>query len=181
MAKASPPRIRTILSSTRRLFIKCKSTCSALIDRVIYAIQMRLPNSHNPIRGRALLLRRLRRRSGSFALPGMIGLLIALLLASSSSASAQIQEAWVAKYNNGIPNGNHQALKMTLDTQGNVYVLGVSQNALTNTGYAVIKYAPKWQPASGSTGATLPTFQRRPRQELLLIAVTNALLSREVQ
>ena len=55
---------------------------------------------------------------------------------------AQIQQAWVAKYNNGITNGNHQALKMALDPAGNVYVLGVSQNANTNTGYVTIKYAP---------------------------------------
>jgi hypothetical protein len=55
---------------------------------------------------------------------------------------AQIQQAWVAKYNNGITNGNHQALKMTLDSAGNIYVLGVSANANTNTGYVVVKYAP---------------------------------------
>jgi hypothetical protein len=56
--------------------------------------------------------------------------------------AAQIQQAWVAKYNNGITNGNHQALKMALDPSGNIYVLGVSQNANTNTGYVTIKYAP---------------------------------------
>ena len=56
--------------------------------------------------------------------------------------SAQIQQAWVAKYNNGIPNGNHQALKMTVDASGNIYVLGVSANASTNTGYVIVKYAP---------------------------------------
>jgi hypothetical protein len=62
------------------------------------------------------------------------------------SASAQIQQAWVAKYNNGITNGNHQALKMALDPSGNIYVLGVSQNANTNTGYVTIKYAPNGNP-----------------------------------
>jgi hypothetical protein len=58
------------------------------------------------------------------------------------SVQAQIQQAWVAKYNNGITNGNHQALKITLDSTGNIYVLGVSANANTNTGYVVLKYAP---------------------------------------
>jgi hypothetical protein len=48
----------------------------------------------------------------------------------------------VAKYNNGISNGNHQALKITLDALGSIYVLGVSANANTNTGYVTVKYAP---------------------------------------
>jgi hypothetical protein len=69
-------------------------------------------------------------------------LLASLTFVLSISASAQIQQAWVAKYNNGITNGNHQALKMTLDPSGNIYVVGVSQNANTNTGYVTIKYAP---------------------------------------
>jgi hypothetical protein len=68
-------------------------------------------------------------------------LLVLTLLATKTSA--QIQLSWVAKYNNnGITNGNHQALKTTLDSTGNIYVLGVSANANTNTGYAVVKYAP---------------------------------------
>jgi hypothetical protein len=58
------------------------------------------------------------------------------------SGYGQIQQAWVAKYNNGISNGNHQALKATLDSSGNIYVLGVSQNANTNTGYVTLKYSP---------------------------------------
>jgi len=58
------------------------------------------------------------------------------------SSFGQIQQAWVAKYSNGITNGNHQTLKITLDSSGNIYVLGVSQNANTNTGYVTIKYAP---------------------------------------
>jgi hypothetical protein len=70
--------------------------------------------------------------------------LLALLLfvMGAVPAFAQIQQAWVAKYDNGIPDGNHQALKMALDASGNIYVLGVSQNANTNTGYVVVKYAP---------------------------------------
>jgi hypothetical protein len=68
--------------------------------------------------------------------------LIILFAFAAIPASAQIQQAWVAKYNNGIPSGNHQALKMTVDASGNIYVLGVSANASTNTGYVVLKYAP---------------------------------------
>jgi hypothetical protein len=71
-----------------------------------------------------------------------MGLLIALIITWSSLVSAQIQQAWVAKYNNSITNGNHQALKMALDPTGNIYVLGVSANDNTNIGYVVVKYAP---------------------------------------
>jgi hypothetical protein len=35
--------------------------------------------------------------------------------------TAQIQQAWVARYNNGISNGTNQAVKMALDTNGNIY------------------------------------------------------------
>jgi len=54
---------------------------------------------------------------------------------------AQIQQAWVARYNNGITNGTNQAVKMVLDSSGNIYVTGISQNANTNLGYVTIKYA----------------------------------------
>jgi hypothetical protein len=64
----------------------------------------------------------------------------ALLLCTS--LQAQIQQAWVAHYNNGITNGTHQAVKMALDAVGNIYVTGYSQNASSNLGYVTIKYAP---------------------------------------
>jgi hypothetical protein len=57
-------------------------------------------------------------------------------------ASAQIQQAWVAHYNNGILNGTNEAVKMALDSVGNIYVTGFSQNSLSNLGYVTIKYAP---------------------------------------
>jgi len=60
----------------------------------------------------------------------------------ATPASAQIQQAWVARYNNGITNGTNQAVKMALDSAGNIYVTGFSQNANTNLGYVTIKYAP---------------------------------------
>src|SRR3984957_19323585 len=61
---------------------------------------------------------------------------------SAISAQAQIQQAWVTHYNNGITNGTNQAVKMALDMAGNIYVTGVSQNTNTNLGYVTIKYAP---------------------------------------
>jgi hypothetical protein len=58
------------------------------------------------------------------------------------SAIGQIQQAWVARYNNGITNGTNQAVKMVLDSAGNIYVTGLSQNVNSNLGYVTIKYAP---------------------------------------
>src|SRR5580658_2428637 len=70
-------------------------------------------------------------------------ILIAGLVASvACTTHAQIQQAWVARYNNGITNGTNQAVKMALDTGGNIYVTGFSQNTNSNLGYVTIKYAP---------------------------------------
>jgi hypothetical protein len=62
------------------------------------------------------------------------------------SASAQIQQAWVAKYNNGIANGTNQAVQMALDSAGNIYVTGFSQNTNGNLGYVTLKYASSGMP-----------------------------------
>jgi hypothetical protein len=61
---------------------------------------------------------------------------------AATPAFSQIQQSWVRTYNNGIPSANHQALKMALDTNGNIYITGFSQNTNGNLGYATIKYAP---------------------------------------
>jgi len=58
------------------------------------------------------------------------------------SAISQIQQASAVHYNNGILNGTNQAVKMALDSAGNIYILGFSQNANSNLGYVTIKYAP---------------------------------------
>jgi hypothetical protein len=58
------------------------------------------------------------------------------------SSAAQIQQAWVARYNNGITSGTNQAVKMALDSAGNIYVVGFSQNTNNQLGYVTIKYAP---------------------------------------
>jgi hypothetical protein len=72
-----------------------------------------------------------------------------------SSVSAQIQQAWVARYNNGITSGTNQAVKMALDPAGNIYVTGFSQNTNSQQGYVTIKYAPNGNhprcPAVGSS------------------------------
>jgi hypothetical protein len=65
-----------------------------------------------------------------------------VLMLLTAFSGAQIQQAWVARYNNGITNGTNQAVKMALDSSGNIYVTGFSQNAATNLGYVTIKYAP---------------------------------------
>jgi Beta-propeller repeat len=64
-----------------------------------------------------------------------------LFLGSGTICHAQMRQAWIAKYNNGILNGSHQAVKIALDGAGNVYVTGFSQNATGNLDYATIKYA----------------------------------------
>jgi len=76
--------------------------------------------------------------------PLRLRLSLCLVLAGSMthSAFAQPQEAWVARYNNGIAKGTNQAVKMALDSNGNIYVTGFSQNANSNLGYVTIKYAP---------------------------------------
>jgi hypothetical protein len=58
------------------------------------------------------------------------------------STTAQIQQAWVTRYNNGLTTGTNHAIKMALDVAGNIYVTGGSQNANSQLGYATIKYAP---------------------------------------
>jgi hypothetical protein len=68
------------------------------------------------------------------------------LFAVTSLCRAQIQQAWVARYNNGITNGTNQSLKMALDPSGNIYVTGYSQNTNGNLDYATIKYAPNGNP-----------------------------------
>jgi hypothetical protein len=70
----------------------------------------------------------------------ILGLVLTVFVAFP--AAAQIQQAWVARYNNGITNGTNQAVKMALDGQGNIYVVGLSQNTNNQLGYVTIKYAP---------------------------------------
>ncbi len=56
--------------------------------------------------------------------------------------NAQVQQAWVARYDNGITNGTNQTVKMLLDSAGNINVTGFSENTNTNLGYVTMKIAP---------------------------------------
>jgi hypothetical protein len=87
-------------------------------------------------------------QSGDFALRikwqrnfRLFGTLTTFLIVSLN-VSAQIQQAWVARYNNGITNGTNQAVKMELDSNGNIIITGLSQNTNNQVGYVTIKYAP---------------------------------------
>ena len=67
---------------------------------------------------------------------------VTILIMISLDTTAQIQLAWVARYSNGITNGANQAVKMALDSNGNIIVTGFSQNTNNQLGYVTIKYAP---------------------------------------
>src|ERR1700683_645672 len=58
------------------------------------------------------------------------------------TVNAQVQQAWVARYNNGLPAGTNQATKLLLDSAGNIYITGFSQNTNGNLDYTTIKYSP---------------------------------------
>jgi hypothetical protein len=85
--------------------------------------------------------------------------IVALVLITCNDSKAQIQQAWVASYNNGITNGTNQAVKMALDTSGNICITGFSQNTNRNLGYATVKYAPNgnqlWAARYDSTNSPL--------------------------
>jgi|SRR5581483_857616 len=67
---------------------------------------------------------------------------ILALLSLTLAAHAQIQQAWAVHYNNHFIVGQHEALKMEMGSDGNVYVCGFSQNANSNLDYVVLKYTP---------------------------------------
>ena len=69
-------------------------------------------------------------------------IVVILFSVACNDGAAQIQQAWVARYNNGITTGTNQAVKMALDNAGNIYVVGFSQNTNNQLGYVAIKYAP---------------------------------------
>src|SRR5256885_86538 len=85
-------------------------------------------------------------------------LLFSVLLPLAFSLHAfAVQQAWVAKYNNG-PGTTNQAVAMALDKDGNIYVAGHSTrtNAPYDYDYVIIKYNPlgvqQWANRFGSSG-----------------------------
>src|SRR5579862_5554933 len=74
--------------------------------------------------------------------PAQVAFFCFSLAALTDRVGAQIPPAWVQRYNNNLPAGQHQALKIALDHVGNIYVCGFSQNANSNLDYALLKYAP---------------------------------------
>jgi hypothetical protein len=46
-------------------------------------------------------------------------ILLSLIGFFDNSTSAQVQQVWVARYNNGILNGTNKGVKMALDSSGN--------------------------------------------------------------
>jgi len=94
---------------------------------------------------------------------------ILALLSLTFAAHAQIQQAWSVHYNNGVTNGQHQALKTAIGSDGSVYICGYSQDANSNLDYAVLKYAasgtPLWVSRFGLTnvpGAKPTAFSLDP-------------------
>ena len=80
-------------------------------------------------------------------------------LLSAIFCLAQPQQAWVARYNGGFTNKTHTPLAIKLDTAGNIYVAGSSQNASNFYDYVVLKYSPngtqlyaaRYSPTNGAT------------------------------
>ena len=63
------------------------------------------------------------------------------LLLWSTAALAQMDTAWVRRYN-GPGNSNDDALALRVDAVGNVYVTGYSFGGSTGYDYATLKYGP---------------------------------------
>jgi len=69
-------------------------------------------------------------------------LLTASLISTATTSFAQVQEAWVARYNGGFTNKTHAPVAMALDSAGNVCVAGSSQDAAGLNEYVILRYAP---------------------------------------
>jgi hypothetical protein len=119
------------------------------VQSVVHSLWLRLTALRPPVQTSSPYLRQSASICGQFRLPlwpaALRPLWLQFLLCYTFMvlcASAQIQQAWVARYNNGMTNGTNQAVKMALDPAGNIYVTGFSENSRSNLGYATVKYAP---------------------------------------
>jgi hypothetical protein len=75
-------------------------------------------------------------------------LCVSLFSLITCSVEAQIQQAWVARYDNGVPYGVDQSFRVNqafisaLDYGGNIHISGISLNSNLDYDYVTIKYAP---------------------------------------
>lgn|SRR5574341_600249 len=67
--------------------------------------------------------------------------LLLIFLLSYPPIFAQVDTAWVRRYN-GPANSSDQAVALAVDDSGNVYVTGFSNDTVTISDYATIKYSP---------------------------------------
>jgi hypothetical protein len=83
--------------------------------------------------------------------------LILLGIIASSPVSAQIQEAWIARYNAGFPQGTNRAVAMVCGPDGNLIIAG-SSSTNHQFDYLTLKYAPNgtllWVARYASPGGT---------------------------
>ena len=102
----------------------------------------------SPLRFLCLLLFIIRR--------GFFPTLLAFCLLAFSCA-AQVQEAWIQRYNGGFANLDHRPVAMAMDISGNIYVAGSSQSTSSNYDYVVLKYSADgtrfWAARYGPTNA----------------------------
>src|SRR5437867_7826074 len=73
---------------------------------------------------------------------GLLGLCFLCSLLLPSGSLGQPYESWIARYNGGFTNKDHRPVAMALDSSGNLYVAGSSQNSNNDYDYALLKYAP---------------------------------------
>src|SRR6266542_530464 len=97
------------------------------------------------------------RRPGRASRPRYPFVRHALSLFVTFQASAQLQTAWVARYNGGYTNGTNRAVAMAMDREGNVVVSGHSALPGGDFDYVAVKYAPNgtqlWAARYGSPGS----------------------------
>jgi hypothetical protein len=65
-----------------------------------------------------------------------------LVVRLSTSLHADVQVAWSARYENGLPAKSHKPVGIVRDNDGNLVVAGTSTSANNDGDYVLLKYAP---------------------------------------